>query len=64
MADIPAARNTISKLKIMEQKFRAHIALAHDTSWVQKGSDKVLMSLLDADLAPQARQRVSSNEVL
>ncbi|KAH6971072.1 beta-lactamase-like protein [Ilyonectria sp. MPI-CAGE-AT-0026] len=44
--DLPAAKDTVKKLKGLETHYNAHIALAHDRSWILAESDEVLMSLL------------------
>ncbi|KAF2995946.1 hypothetical protein E8E14_000480 [Neopestalotiopsis sp. 37M] len=45
-ADIPAARETIRKLKECKEKFGMHIAMTHDCEWIQLRENKVLMSML------------------
>ncbi|KKA24702.1 hypothetical protein T310_1251 [Rasamsonia emersonii CBS 393.64] len=59
--DIPAANDTIGSIMYMEQKFRAHIAFAHNISLIRKGEDKVLLllSMLDSDM-----ERLVRNEIL
>lgn len=45
--NIPAAKDTLSRVRIMEKELRFHIALAHDYEWMKAKTDSVLMSLLD-----------------
>jgi len=54
------ARDTVRKLNILENKYGAHIALAHDSSWMLAGTDKVLMSLLQDDMLDFATNRLPS----
>ena len=63
-ADVPAARETLVRIKIMEEKFGAHIAFAHDAEWIKKGEDHLLMSLLDDDLRNDAKARISNGQIL
>lgn len=44
----------------MEQKFRAHIAFAHNISLIRKGEDKVLLllSMLDSDMERLVRYEI------
>jgi len=39
----------------MEERFGAHIALAHDTAWMEQENDQVLLSLLDDQLRHDIR---------
>lgn len=34
----------------MEDMFNAHIAFAHDVTWMREGQDEVLFSLLDSEM--------------
>ncbi|KAJ6027592.1 uncharacterized protein N7446_003813 [Penicillium canescens] len=45
--DVPAATDTLERMRIMERKFGAHVALAHDTAWIERENDSILLSLLD-----------------
>lgn len=45
--DIPAAKDTLSRVRVMEKDLNFHIALAHDYEWMKKKTDSALMSLLD-----------------
>jgi hypothetical protein len=46
--DIPAASETITKIREMEQSHGFHIALAHDATWMMaEEKDTVLFSMLD-----------------
>jgi hypothetical protein len=62
-SDIPAAKNTIAKIRILEKNFGFHVALAHDARWLKDGSDEVLMSLLDEHMKQAARERISNDEI-
>lgn len=63
-ADIRAAKDTIAKIRIMEQNLKVHIAFAHDASWMKEGSDKVLMSLLDSDMMDKIKECLHLDEAL
>lgn len=39
-----------------------HVALAHDTSWMLAGEDKVLMSLLNEDMQDFVKVRLPNDE--
>lgn len=45
--DSDAARETVQQLEVPEQEYGAHVALAHDSSWMLGGTDEGIMSLLD-----------------
>lgn len=45
--DVPAARDTLARIRFMEKKLGVHVALAHDATWMQDASDTVLLSLID-----------------
>jgi hypothetical protein len=62
-ADIEAAKDTISKIRVLEDEYNFHVALAHDAQWLKAGSDKVLMSLLDAHMLLSAKERIPKEEV-
>lgn len=62
-ADIAAAKDTISKVKMLERSFGFHVALAHDAAWMKNGSDEVLMSLLDENMKLAARERIPKEEI-
>ena len=61
--NLAAAKETIAKIRILEANYGAHIALAHDASWLKKGTDEVLMSLLDDKMTRAAREKIPYNEV-
>jgi hypothetical protein len=61
-ADLVAAKSTIAKIRILEQDYGVRIVLAHDASWLVKGKDAVLMSLLDMYMR-EARGRVAKGEI-
>ncbi|KAH9874009.1 hypothetical protein IAQ61_004637, partial [Plenodomus lingam] len=62
-ADVEAARSTIAKIRILERDFGFHTALAHDSSWLKKGEDAVLMGLLDDEMRVAARERIPFDEI-
>lgn len=62
-ADLPAARDTIARIRILDRNPDVHVALAHDASWMKEGKDQVLMSLLDADMRKAARERIPNDEI-
>ncbi|USP76879.1 uncharacterized protein yc1106_04153 [Curvularia clavata] len=62
-SDIESAKDTIAKLRALETDHGAHIALAHDTSWLTEGTDQVLMSLLDARTKAAAKERIVHDEI-
>ncbi|KAL1620812.1 hypothetical protein SLS56_009479 [Neofusicoccum ribis] len=64
-ADIPAAKDTIERIKKLE-KLGAHVALAHDAQWIKEGSDQILMGLLvlsDSPVPPQTPAMAKSLRV-
>jgi hypothetical protein len=61
--DLTAAKDTIAKIRMLEAAYGAHIALAHDASWLKKGTDKVLMSLLDGRMKKAAKEKIPYDEV-
>jgi hypothetical protein len=56
--DLDAARETVKRIKSLEADYGAHVALAHDSTWMLAGKDDVLMSLLDDDLCDFANTRL------
>ncbi|KAF2467468.1 Metallo-hydrolase/oxidoreductase [Lindgomyces ingoldianus] len=62
-ADIPAAKSTIDRIRILEKNYGFHVALAHDAAWMKKGSDLVLMSLLDEHMKKAAKERITKDEI-
>ncbi|KAK7191705.1 hypothetical protein PSPO01_02154 [Paraphaeosphaeria sporulosa] len=62
-ADIEAAKDTISKIRVLEKEHGFHVALAHDAEWLKRGSDKVLLGLLDPHMQVAARERIPKEEV-
>jgi hypothetical protein len=62
--DLTAAKDTIAKIRMLEADYRAHIALAHDASWIKKGTDNVLMSLLDDKMRLAAKEKIPYDEIL
>ncbi|KAJ5556352.1 hypothetical protein N7494_000267 [Penicillium frequentans] len=53
--DLLAAKDTLDRMRIMERRYKAHVALAHDTAWMEKEDDPVLLSLLDDDFRRDMR---------
>lgn len=47
----------------MEQGYGAHIAFAHDATWMIEGKDATLMSLLSDALREAARDRLPFGQV-
>lgn len=62
-SDIDAAKETISKIRVLEREFGAHVALAHDAEWMREGTDEVLMGMLDGEMRVAARERIPRGEV-
>jgi hypothetical protein len=62
-ADLAAAKDTIASIARLEKDYGAHIALAHDASWLKKGTDEVLMSLLDDKMRVAAKERIPYDEI-
>jgi hypothetical protein len=57
-ADLIVARNTISKVRILEKEYGVRVILAHDVSWMREEEvDGVLTSLLDEHMV-SARERI------
>ncbi|KAJ5384539.1 hypothetical protein N7517_002450 [Penicillium concentricum] len=52
--DISAAKDTLARIRETES-LGVHVALAHDTTWIQKENDPVLLSLLDEELLGEIR---------
>lgn len=63
-SDVSAAKDTISKIRMLEKDFDFHVALAHDAAWMKAGSDRVLMSLLDEHMACAAKERIPNDEIV
>ncbi|KAL3458358.1 beta-lactamase-like protein [Aspergillus heterothallicus] len=61
-ADPDAARDTLAKLRVLERDMGAHVALAHDASWMVEGGDEVLMSLLDERFRADVKEAVVKGE--
>ena len=61
--DIAAAKDTISKIRVLENDHAFHVALAHDAAWMREGTDKVLMSLLDENMTQAARERIPKDQM-
>lgn len=47
--DLDAARDTVARVRYLETHRGVHVALAHDTSFIEDGQDTVLLSLLDEE---------------
>lgn len=63
-ADIPAAKDTIRRIKVMEEVLGCHVAFAHDTEWMKAGLDNTLMSMLDEDMKEAAEKRLPIQAVV
>ncbi|KAI4915936.1 hypothetical protein J4E90_004382 [Alternaria incomplexa] len=61
--DLSSAKETIAKIGLLETNFGAHTALAHDASWLKKGTDQVLMSLLDDEMRVAAQEKIPYDEI-
>lgn len=53
--DFRAAKDTLERMRTMERRYGAHVALAHDTAWMEKEDDSVLLSLLDDEFRRDMR---------
>jgi hypothetical protein len=62
--DLPAAGETIARLRTLERDFGVHIALAHDVSWILDGGNKVLTSLIEPELLRIAQVKCPQNAIL
>ena len=60
--DIPAAHDTLARIRAFEEHYGAHVCLAHDTSWMLEGTDNVLMSLLDSHLSSAVQGAIKRGE--
>ncbi len=63
-ADIPAAKDTVARIMIMEKELHMHVAFAHDIQWMKDGVDRVLMSLLGDDLREAVANRISDGQIV
>lgn len=62
-SNVESAKETIAKLRALEADYGAHIALAHDASWLTAGTDQVLMSLLDTRMKAAATEKIPHDEI-
>ena len=62
-SDLEAAKDTIAKIRILEQEHGFHVALAHDVGWMKAGTDQVLMALLDEHMKTAAKERIPKDEI-
>jgi hypothetical protein len=60
--DLTAARSTISKVRMLEKDYGVRIVLAHDVSWINEGTDEVLLSLLDKHMIT-TRERLLQGDI-
>ncbi|KAL4900111.1 hypothetical protein BDW74DRAFT_162390 [Aspergillus multicolor] len=60
--DIRAARDTLSRMRVMERECGVHVALAHDASWMLEEKESVLMSLLDKEFKRDIRRALPKQE--
>lgn len=63
-ADIEAAKDTIVRIRLMEEEMGCHIAFAHDTEWMKSGKNATLMSMLDEELRVAAKYRLPLQAVV
>ncbi|TVY25666.1 Cytochrome P450 monooxygenase [Lachnellula hyalina] len=63
-ADLPAAKDTISRIRLMETELGCHVAFAHDTEWMKKGLNQTLMAMLDSDMKRAAKERLPFEAVV
>lgn len=63
-ADIPVAKDTIRRIKLMEKELGCHVAFAHDTEWMKKGLDQTLMGMLDTDMKRATKERLPFQAVV
>jgi hypothetical protein len=56
-ADHASAKDTMSRIRVMESRLGAYIVLAHDTEWVTEGKDSVLLKMLDEEVKHTASQK-------
>ncbi|KAL1961884.1 hypothetical protein VTN77DRAFT_964 [Rasamsonia byssochlamydoides] len=63
-ADIPAARDTVARIRTIEKDLGVHIALAHDTSWMLEEANQTLLSLLDDQFRAALRTNLRHGEAL
>ena len=61
--DLASAKDTIAKMRLLETNSGVHTALAHDASWLKKGTDQVLMSLLDDKMCVAAKEKIPYDEI-
>ena len=52
----------MQKLRTLERDYGAHVALAHDSSWMLAKTDTVLMALLDGDMLDFALNKLPKGE--
>lgn len=62
-ADLVSAKDTLKRIKKMEEDLGCHIAFAHDTQWIQSGTNETLMSMLDEDMRSVAVDRLARQAV-
>ncbi|KAJ5292054.1 hypothetical protein N7478_001305 [Penicillium angulare] len=55
-ADLPTAKETISRIQTMERDLKVHISLAHDADWMLEEKDEVLLQLLDEPFKSDMRR--------
>jgi len=61
--DLASAKDTIAKIGLLESHFGVHTALAHDATWLKKGTDQVLMSLLDDEMRVAAKEKIPYDQI-
>ncbi|TVY21146.1 Cytochrome P450 monooxygenase andK [Lachnellula arida] len=63
-ADIPGAKDTIRRIRLMEKELGCHVAFAHDTEWMKKGLNQTLMVMLDSDMKRATKERLPFQDVV
>ncbi|KAK5193426.1 hypothetical protein LTR99_006978 [Exophiala xenobiotica] len=62
-ADVPAAKDTLKRIKAFEDAYGAKVCLAHDATWMLNGStDETLISFVAEDVREAFRSALSVGE--
>jgi hypothetical protein len=62
-ADVPAAKDTLKRIKAFEVVYGAKVCLAHDATWMLDGStDETLISFVAEDVRRAFRSALSVGE--
>ena len=62
--DKAAARETLRRIRVLEEAYGAKVAFAHDEQWLVEGTDEVLMGIVDEEIIEAARVRIPKGEVV